>query len=1060
MIGYATCLKKTFTIQLLDPSNQPIPNGKIKVFVNPKPKNWLKSNFDVYTNEQGEYTVRFAEPTEIREFVWSVRARGYAPYWANWENTTTDQLPERFTLTLEKARTIGGKVVDVDGKPLSGVNVQGSCDWNHRIREKKQAFGNGIYCETDEKGIWTYENLADDVFEDVSQFTFKHPDFKQQTVQCAFQTLSPNESGEFTQTVMLDKGIDIIGNVTDTEGNPVVDVLVYGSWNNWNGYGKARTDTEGNYKIANWSETKNAYLGVWKPGYQAQLVSPLVVKADGMSPVNFTLKPVGKPITIKIVDKDNEPIEGYSIAIEAWGHRRLPGSSFLNGTDDYAKTDSNGQWIWREAPENEPITFDMFGDRKYMDTRQKVMQSRDEEYVCTVNPSLAISGEVTDAQTGEKIEDFKVTLGIGFPERPASWQDSITTKGKYFITESMNTYDYYQIKVEAKGYKPGLSRKIDPQEGAITVNLALEKWDDSHDKAVSGSVILPDGQPGAKAKLGISTWNYNPYIQNGKFPHEREPYHTTADENGVFTFPYIDFAAEKSAFPSEDQPVDFRGKRKSEPLPDYIIYILHPEGYKIVTQKEMETVYAKEPIKLDAWGTIKGTVKIQTQPGKNLDLSYVQKREGNSGRGPRNAYFDLKTTSDSDGQFTFSKIPSGQGQVFRLVQFADQGNGFSSACSHAEPVSIQSGESSIVHLGGTGRPVSGQLKTSSDFPSPVNWNYAIIRVKPVERPQELLESPEYMAFREMSAQLIDALPENLKDPNMDPEERVKELIEWTENTEEGKKYQELLDKMEVAQEAFQKLQQQQAEVVIPYRCSAVDENGKFTISDVFVGDWELEVELFSPPSPNTCGTGDRIGQLTYNFTMPEIPEGVSEEPLVLGELVVEKKPEFFQLQPGMDAPDFEIRKLVPFKESEVQEGETATEKPETDMEAESPDMIKLSDFKGKYVVLDFWATWCGPCVAKLPELKSFYEKHAGNENVVLVGISLDNPSQMKMVEKFLAKKDINWPNGIEGSGTTTVAQSYGVNVIPTLFVIGPDGKVLRVNPTLEQIGRAIEKVTK
>jgi thiol-disulfide isomerase/thioredoxin len=110
--------------------------------------------------------------------------------------------------------------------------------------------------------------------------------------------------------------------------------------------------------------------------------------------------------------------------------------------------------------------------------------------------------------------------------------------------------------------------------------------------------------------------------------------------------------------------------------------------------------------------------------------------------------------------------------------------------------------------------------------------------------------------------------------------------------------------------------------------------------------------------------------------------------------------------------------------------------------------VSMSHLKGKVIVVDFWATWCGPCVAEMPHMKELYGQWK-NKGVEFIGVSLDAPEDkggLDDLKKFVAEHKIEWPQYYQGKGwESEFSSSWGIDSIPALFVVDADGNLFSTN---------------
>ena len=117
--------------------------------------------------------------------------------------------------------------------------------------------------------------------------------------------------------------------------------------------------------------------------------------------------------------------------------------------------------------------------------------------------------------------------------------------------------------------------------------------------------------------------------------------------------------------------------------------------------------------------------------------------------------------------------------------------------------------------------------------------------------------------------------------------------------------------------------------------------------------------------------------------------------------------------------------------------------------------VRLSDFKGKYVVLDFWATWCPDCRADVPHLKEIHKAYA-SDSVAFLSVSFDTDKDKWT--SYIRDNGMDWAHGSELKKwkETTVSSLYYVKWIPSIYLIGPDGKVILGTVVLDKIEAALK----
>ena len=165
------------------------------------------------------------------------------------------------------------------------------------------------------------------------------------------------------------------------------------------------------------------------------------------------------------------------------------------------------------------------------------------------------------------------------------------------------------------------------------------------------------------------------------------------------------------------------------------------------------------------------------------------------------------------------------------------------------------------------------------------------------------------------------------------------------------------------------------------------------------------------------------------------PPTLTEQPPALTEL----SPEEIQLNAARAGVGIVIGKPFPVIKGRLLDGSS----------------FSLSQWRGKVVLIDFWATWCGPCVREMPNVKTVYQAHKQN-GFEIIAVSLD--SDKAALQKGIAAMAIPWPQLFDGGGwKNAIAQQCVVHSIPTTFLIGKDGILVAADLHGEELNEAVKK---
>jgi protocatechuate 3,4-dioxygenase beta subunit len=504
------------------------------------------------------------------------------------------------------------------------------------------------------------------------------------------------------------------------------------------------------------------------------------------------------------------------------------------------KTDAEGRWSWAWAPKD-TVEFSVRKDGYARIGRLPLMPEEDEQKI-VLSPKLTISGKVVDAETKQPLPSFHAIRGV-IPDQNnenqwVSWDRREIVEGKD---------GQYAVTFNDPTKENVVRIEADGYKPVTSRNFKHGEGSVNCDFALTKGKVFdvpvrfPDGKPAQGAEAYLC-----PEMQ-GKF-------HNMALFVSKGQIPHQMAKSDPSKI---SMTVGSDGILHIQPQNDgYVLLLIHDLGFAQTTSEEL---VAKPEIALRAWARLEGVIRHGAKPAAGAKLRANVREPYN----PRWGFLNIReeAEADADGKFVFAKLKPGMWEVSEMPS-DDSPAAIRSAREYQKTIELAPGQTGHVTLGGTGRPVVGKIE----------W--------PEGKPPE-------GDLAHIGGSLSIKIPQRASPPkevvDQGPDAVRAWLKQW-DTSEEGKQWRKNLPDGS--------------------RCSqmvTVDPRGSIHIEGVEAGKYELDIYV-QEKGDTLPWERSPLRRYECDVSVPEIPGGVSEEPLDLGKVaLIDKSPKRFSFD-GVSPP--------------------------------------------------------------------------------------------------------------------------------------------------------------